>query len=235
MARGDISGSELWFRALCYVGWNIYQSLDELREICAGNTGSDGWAAWIDKLQTEAMEAYKPSSNPPNSWLPRIRGYIGTFLSSDAFKGYPNLQEFFERILLAAPDPQAGNFDHQLGVFNQQGYSFAGQMLRDSDWSTEKVAAHWGGILPYDANYTFVEDTASFFPVTVKEQHFIELRIEKHFTDFKKNHALLAYLTLEFQFLHEYVSHALPIWSDVGLEEVMLLSVTYDWYLECPA
>ena len=42
--------------------------------------------------------------------------------------------------------------------------------------------------------------------------------------------ALLSYLTLEFQFLHEYISHALPVWTDATLEEVHLLAATYRFY-----
>jgi hypothetical protein len=131
---------------------------------------------------------------------------------------------------LTKPDPHTQDIDHQLSSFNLRAHQLAGDMLRDPDWSTASVAAHWDGIPVYGVSYRFVPNSASFYPVTDPDQKHITFKIEKYFGAFNVKYALLSYLTLEFQFLHEYVSHALPIWSDPALEEVMLLSSTYDWY-----
>jgi hypothetical protein len=56
-----------------------------------------------------------------------------------------------------------------------------------------------------------------------------ELQVESSCKTFRREGALSLFLTLDFQFLHEYISHVLPVWaSDSNVfEEVYLFAITY--------
>jgi hypothetical protein len=60
----------------------------------------------------------------------------------------------------------------------------------------------------------------------------IELRVNT--AQFIVENSLLFYTTLEFQMMHEYISHALPVWNSGNpLEEEFLLAMMFLYYREC--
>jgi hypothetical protein len=223
--RKKVDASEIMFRAICGVGWNLLQNLAELRSLCEGKGALDGWPAWVDRVQEMVIERYQPSGGHPDIWITEIVPLVESITKGTPCRDHPEIAAF-----LTNPDSHFNDIDYQLSALNTRAHEVAGEMLRDPVWSTTCVAARWDTIRPYKISYEFEAGATSFRPITVQEKQQITIKVEQNFMDFDLEFALLSYLTLEFQLLHEYVSHALPIWNDTTLDEVMLLSSTYDWY-----
>ncbi len=228
--RTKVDASEVMFRTICGMGWSLLQNLAELRALCEGKAGLDGWPAWIDRLQKAVIEGYQPSGGHPDIWIAEIIPYVESITKSSPCRDHPEIAAFLTRILLTNPDAHFNDIDYQLSTLNRRAHELAGEMLSDPVWSTDSVAARWNTIPEYKISYEFEAGATAFRPITDQRGQKITIKVEQNFKDFDLKFALLSYLTLEFQLLHEYVSHALPIWSDTTLDEVMLLSSTYDWY-----
>lgn len=183
--------------------------------------------AWIELISKE-LESYKPTYDFSNIWIADMHAKLTALASGPAGRGEPPVQSLLFKICSELPNADASDIQLQLEQFNSDGYRVAGEMLTDPDWSTPTVSARWGTIPKYTVAIDFEAGARTFYPVTVNRDQRILLKVEP--TSFDPAFGLLSYLTLEFQFMHEYVSHALPIWINGTLEEVLLLAVTYRFY-----
>lgn len=221
-------GSRIHFRAVCGVGWVLSRHLSELRDICDLQTTGREYLDWIELLSKELLESYHPTYAASDVWIGDIKARLTALTSGPEGRGEPAVQEFLDRIFGELSSPEASDLQYQLDTFNEDAYRVAGEMLTSESWSTASVSKRWATIPQFKVSIDFEKGASSFYPVTDRDGPRIFLKVEPFAFDPKLS--LLSYLTLEFQFLHEYVSHALPAWVDANLEEVHLLAATYRFY-----
>jgi hypothetical protein len=221
-------GSRIHFRAVCGVGWVLSRHLSELRDICDRQSTGREYLVWIELLSKELLEGYHPTYAASDVWIGDIKARLTALTSGPEGRGEPAVQEFLNRIFEELSSPEAGDLQHQLDRFNEDAYRVAGEMLTSQSWSTLSVSKRWSTIPQFKVSIDYEKGAGSFYPVTDQGGQQILLKVEPFAFDSRLS--LLSYLTLEFQLLHEYVSHALPVWIDANLEEVLLLAATYRFY-----
>ena len=220
-------GSRIHFRAVCGVGWVLYRHLSELRDICDSQVTGREYLVWIELLSKE-LEDYKPTYAASDVWIGDMQLKLAALSAGPAGRDEPGVQAFLNRISQKLSDPEASDLQSQLDTFNTNAHKVAGEMLRSRKWSTACIRRLWATIPQFAVSIDYEKGARSFYPVTDKGGQRILLKVEPF--AFDPTLALLSYLTLEFQFLHEYISHALPVWTDATLEEVHLLAATYRFY-----
>jgi hypothetical protein len=223
------NGSRIHFRAVCGVGWVLSRHLSELREICDRQAKGMDYLGWIDLISKKLLETYPTAYAVSTVWIGDMQQELATLAHGASGREEPEVQAFLNRISQELSDPHASDLQFQLDTFNADAHRVAGEMLSNLKWSTPAVKELWEKTISLFAVYISHEHGAhSFYPVTEKSSQRIKLVVEP--SAFDPTHALLSYLTLEFQFLHEYVSHALPVWINATQEEVLLLAATYEFY-----
>jgi hypothetical protein len=220
-------GSRIHFRAVCGVGWVLSRHLPELRDTCDSQSTCRDYLAWIDLL-SEQLELYKPTHAPSDIWIGDMQARFSALIKGPEGRNEPAVKKLLKRMSQELSSPEASNIQLQLDTFNAAAYKVASAMLSGQAWSTPSVSTRWATVPQFTVAIDYEQGATSFYPVTDKDGQRILLKVESF--SFKPKHTLLSYLTLEFQFLHEYVSHALPAWIDGTLEEVHLLAATYQFY-----
>jgi hypothetical protein len=231
--RLKIRGSEIKFRAVCALGWTIYRKLADLRNICGSICDGEPSANldaihWIDYIETEAIDEF--AERDVVQWPFKVSQDVSHLATNSSVKTFTGLVSFLEELANEVTGTEALNPSFQLTWFNSRGFALATELINDSDWSTDFVRSRWAIHDPH--KWVFRENSlGNFQPVTVPQKDCIELRVNT--AGFEVKNALLFYLTLEFQMMHEYVSHLLPVWnSGNALEEEFLLALMFLYYRE---
>lgn len=229
----NIEGSEIKFRAICAVGWALYHNLPMLRDICLGDENHFGYfVGWINRIEQETISSFdKLVSRHFNEWPDFVCRNLKSFGGLDPDDLDSDIKRFLTSTAAQVISEAALSPKYQLDYFNKMGFDLATQMIRDRDWSTDFVASRWVKTIPCHCKFT-EQDIGAIQPVTSideKGEKFIELRVN---TDsFPVTHSLASYFTLEYQFMHEYISHVLPVWNSGGtLEHQFLLAVMSLYY-----
>ena len=226
--RERVEGSEIKFRAVCALGWAIHEHLAELRSVADELPIGLDVLHWIDFIEAEAIDKF--TAKHAESWPQRVSADLLALTKKSEVESFPKLVTFLEELAQHVTEPTALDPDAQLSEFNLRGFTLASQLVGDADWSTDRVREQWNR--PAAQKWSWREDTAgNFQPVTTIQKDEIQLRVNSG--DFTVKNALLFYLTLEFQMMHEYISHLLPVWnSGNALEEEFLLAVMFLYYRE---
>jgi hypothetical protein len=226
--RERVEGSEVKFRAVCALGWAIHEHLAELRAIANDLPNGLDVVHWIDFIEARAIDEF--TAKHAESWPERVSAALRGLTTKAEVESFPKLVELIEQLAKEVTTPKAQDPVFQLAEFNSRGFTLANQLIGDPDWSTDRVREKWNR--PEAQKWSFCEDTAgNFQPVTTMQKDEIQLRVNSG--DFAVKNALLFYLTLEFQMMHEYISHLLPVWnSGNALEEEFLLAVMFLYYRE---
>ncbi len=229
--RGNnIEGSEIKFRAICAVGWALYHNLPRLRDICLSNEDHFGyWVTWIDRIEQETISTFdKFVSRHINEWPDIVCRNLKEFGALEPDDLDTDIKSFLTSTADQVSSKEALDPKYQLAYFNKMGFDLATQMIANRDWSTDFVASRWERTTPYQCKFA-EQDMGAIQPVTSIDKEFIELRVN---TDsFRVTHSLTSYFTLEYQFMHEYISHVLPVWKSGGtLEHQFLLAVMSLYY-----
>jgi hypothetical protein len=220
-------GSRIHFRAVCGVGWVLCRHLSELRDICDSQSTGREYLVWIDLLSKQ-LQDYAPVYAASDVWIRDMKAKLLALANGPEGRSEPPVRKLLKRMSAKLSSPDASDIQLQLDTFNAAGHRAAGEMLSSPSWSTSSVSKRWSAIPQFSVAISFEKGAKSFYPVTDKDGQSILFKVEP--TAFKPENALLSYLVLEFQFLHEYVSHALPVWINGTMEEVHLLSSTYQFY-----
>jgi hypothetical protein len=223
-----IEGSEIKFRAICALGWSLLQSFSELRSICDTLPTALDAQHWIDELEAAAIDKFTATDS--ETWPSSVSNAILFLKTKAEVKGFPDLVAFFQRLATQIGTSTALDPNAQLSEFNSRGFKLATQFINDPLWSSDLVSKRWNRTQAH--SWQFSEDTVgNFQPVTAQHKDRIELRVNTG--KFEVKNALLYYLTLEFQMMHEYISHHLPVWnSGNALEEEFLLAIMFLYYRE---
>jgi hypothetical protein len=229
----NIEGPEIKFRALCAVGWALYHNLPKLRDICLGNDEHFGYFVdWIGRIEKETVKNFDGLvTRHLNDWPDVICRILKLFGSQGPDDLDTEIKHFMTSTADQVISPEALSPTYQINCFNQMGFDLATQMIGDCDWSTHFVASRWGKTIPSHCKFT-ENDSGGIQPVTSfdeKGEKFIEVRVNTE--SFPVTHSLPSYFTLEYQFMHEYISHFLPVWNSGGtLEHQFLLAVMSLYY-----
>lgn len=223
-----VEGPEIKFRAVCALGLAIREHFAELRSICADLDPSLGAFHWIDEAERIGIGEF--AARDAGSWPQSVSSALSYLAARPEVRSLPGLPAFFNVLASEVTAPRALDPDSQLSELNSRGFQLAAQLINDPDWSTGLASGRWKRTAP--AICGFFEDTAgNFQPATVRAEDRIELRVNTR--KFEAKDSLLFYLTLEFQMMHEYVSHFLPVWnSGNALEEEFLLAMMFLYYRE---
>ncbi len=223
-----VDGSEIKFRAVCALGCELLGHFAELRSIC--DVLPDGLDAvhWIDHIEGGAIDDF--TARDAGNWPSTVSSALSYLTTKAKVKSFPALVAFFQKLAGCVTGAKALDPASQLSALNVRGFTLAAQMIADPDWSTDLVRSRWNR--PCAHGWEFRADTAgNFQPVTAMDKKLIELRVNTGKFDLKNS--LLFYLTLEFQMMHEYISHLLPVWnSGNALEEEFLLAMMFLYYRE---
>lgn len=224
--RARVEGSEVKFRAVCALGWAIHEHLAELRSVAGDLPIGLDVPHWIDFIETRAIDEF--TAKHAESWPKRVNAALLGLTTKAEVESFPKLVKFIERLAQQVTEPKAQDPVFQLSEFNVRGFTLASELIGDPDWSTDRVREKWRR--PEAQKWSLCEDTAgNFQPVTTMQKDEIQVRVNSG--DFAVKNALLFYLTLEFQMMHEYISHLLPVWnSGNALEEEFLLAVMFLHY-----
>lgn len=213
-------GGEISFWAVSALGGAIWKRYAEFRAICFGlPPGIDDPICWIDKLNATLLPKFV--SSHAKDWQTRLAKRMRALASEE--DAHPAMAGFITRLAedieIAMPE-DARKLAQET---NRRGWELATAMARDTDWSSGVVAERFDVPSPRPLRMT-TQSTGNFQLVTTSGKSSIELRINPG--DFDPRNALLYYLTLDFQMMHEYVSHLLPVWnSGSALEEEYLLAI----------
>lgn len=220
-----IDGSEVKFRAVCALGWSLLDLLPELRSLC--DDLDEHWLDWVERIEQDALKPFENATQREAQTWPRDLENAIAFLSDQPLlRPFPSLAELIGRLGHLVSQREAQDPVLQLQRFNERGFALATQMVQSSLWSTDAARRRWK--LTEPAASELSSDTHGHFrPVT--DDGRIQLRVNT--AAFSLRNALLSYLTLEFQMMHEYVSHFLPAWNSGGtLEEEYLLAAMFLFY-----
>ena len=221
-----VEGSEIKFRAVCALGWAIRERFAELRSIGDNLPPPLDALHWLDYIEAGAIDEFNASHAA--TWPQMVSDALRTLTKKAAVESFPTLVKFLEQLAGDVTATKALDPISQLSDLNLRGSELASQMIEDPEWSTGVVAGKWNGREAHPCG--FREDrVGNFQPVTTKDRIEFHVNIGK----FEVKNALLFYLTLEFQMMHEYISHLLPVWnSGNALEEEFLLAVMFLYYRE---
>lgn len=225
--KATIEGPEVKFRAVCALGWALRQKLPELRGICDELPVEFDVTFWIDFIETHALDknlSAKHAQTWPSGMSKALIYQAGTTQVAD----FPKMVALLNDLAAKITDPIALDPSGQFADLNQRGFSLAQSLACDPSWSTSLVQRRWALISLSPSQFS-EDNRASFRPVTAADKQRIELKVNTSGFPFKNT--LHYYLTLEFQMMHEYISHLLPVWSSGNaLEEEFLLAMTYLYY-----
>ena len=226
--RERVEGSEIKFRAVCALGWAIYEHFAELRLIANNLPHGLDVLHWIDFIEGGSIDQF--TANDAGGWPQSVSDALLYLTTKAKVKRFPQLVAFFKQLAAEVVTPKALDPVSQLSEINSRGFELACRLINDPHWSTNWVGEKWSR--PAPQKWSFCEDTVgNFQPVTTIAKDEIQLRVNT--ANFDLKNALLFYLTLEFQMMHEYVSHLLPVWnSGNALEEEFLLAIMFLYYRE---
>ncbi len=208
------------------MGWAIRKNYQLLRSIADELPLELNVLFWIDYIESNAIDKF--AKRDALTWSIQVASALSYHSGKSVVAAHPPVSNFLK--LLASEVTQPGALDpaSQFTDFNVRGFQLAQQLIQDSDWSTSRVRDSWQN--QQQANLLFVKArNGNFWPATASTRNCIEINVNT--ANFDSKNALIYYLTLDFQFMHEYVSHCLPRWNSGNpLEEEFLLGVMFLYY-----
>ena len=223
----QVEGPEIRFRATCALGWSLLERLPELRSI--SDSLEVHWLDWILRIEIEVRRVLEQfTSKHAGDWPEHITNALRFLAEQPDVRSFNSIAAFLKQVGEDVKHPDALDPALQLSCFNKRGFDLASRMFSSREWSTDFVRDRWR--LGRPAAWSFrADECGSFQPVTSSSNDQIQLRVDTRTFDLKN--AVVSYLTLDFQMMHEYVSHFLPVWhSGNTLEEEYLLATTFLFY-----
>jgi hypothetical protein len=230
-AGTTVQGCEVNFRAVCALGWELHTHFNELREICDALPQTFDVIYWIDEIEG-LLAPLGFSASDAATWPQSVAVAIHSLAQRPKFARaqFSPIKSFLKGLISGMTGPQAQDPALQFVEFNRRGFTLAEQMINDPQWSTKLVQQRWRQPAPHACVFR-ADKRGNFQPVTMGADG-IDLRVNTKQFDIKN--ALLFYMTLEFQMMHEYISHVLPVWNSGNpLEEEFLLAVMSLYYRDC--
>lgn len=222
--RGRIDGSEIRFRAVCALGWALGRRFGELRAICDSLDPSLDAFYWIDRIEA-AIGRF--SSRDAKAWPADLSRALRTLAIEPEVRPIAEVVRFLRSLAADVRQPEALDPVAQFAALSSRGLNLAAQFIADPDWPASP-GPEWNAKSPAVCVFVEVQE-GNFQPATVREENRIDVRVNT--AAFELKNALLFYLTLEFQMMHEYVSHFLPVWnSGNAFEEEFLLAAMFLYY-----
>lgn len=229
---GETAGpDEIRFRGVCALGSAIDRNFSVFWEMT--NDAAKPWdmAGWVDRLETEVLNRLQADAEDCDVFPERMQELLEVLSRDFAIQKREGAPEFLRSLASHVKDPGALNPIPQLNALHGRGFELASGMIGDPEWSSKTAAGIWGPSRKQTLRCVEEEGDGTFVPETTKDA--ILFKVRKRF---QLRNALLEYLILEFEFMHEYVSHVLPVWKSAGgrLEEELLLVVAnrYYWSLD---
>lgn len=230
----DAQGPEIKFRAVCALGWAWHNCLSDFRLTCERrNRRKIEWMQWFSFIEAEMLTTINQfSSRNLNTWPTEICDKLLRIKSEPKFDDSPSVAAFVHTLADLICSPEALNPVSQFGYFNRRGFDLATEMIFAPEWSTPLVQSYWELKEPLPCRLA-ESIKGKFQPITFRDDEFakaayIEIRINTN-SDLLPI-SLPAYLALEFQMMHEYISHVLPNWESGGILEHCFLMPIMEKY-----
>ena len=229
--RNEIDPDEICFRAVFALGWAIDRNFPEFWSLT-----EDAWMGWrmhdwIDRLEKRVLHPLCAMGLNILDLPHRLREKLESEARDPVVSRRPHASEFITKVA-ASIDGHALDPIFQLQNLNTRGFDLARRMLMDPAWSCQEAADQWKNhpnSRKLNVRYVAVPSEAgTFIPRTEKNEILFRVMLG----NFQCKNALLEYLQLEFEFMHEYVSHVLPLWQSTAklLEDEYLLRAAHQYY-----
>jgi hypothetical protein len=219
-------GSEIFFRAVFGFGSAVLRRLSELREICDASDGQL-WLSWVVQIGEE-LARYEPSRAEPTVWIGDVQNIFTLLANGPRGRDETGVAQWLKDVCTDLSSVGCADIGGQLEELNERAFKTACELFNDRRWSTQSVSDHWNSRTKLGIEYVFESGPLCMYPATDIRNGKIVVKLEKG--TISKKFALLSYLTLHFQLVHEYISHVLPVFSSVSLEEEFLMVVLHDFY-----
>jgi hypothetical protein len=218
-----VDGCEVKFRVVCGLGWQLHKRLAELRVI--SQKLPELWFYYINQIEEIVVQGYKASHREASTWPADIENALLQMTNRPEFRPLIPLCSFLQNLPAEIPKPDSLDPASHFDFFNKMGFRLANQMICDPVWSTALAAGRWDIKQPKPIR--FLPDTqGNFQPVTPEDK--TEIQVQVNTADFDCRNSLLYFLTLEYQMMHEYISHFLPAWnSGNALEHEYLQAIMF--------
>lgn len=217
---------ELRFRSVCALGWAIDQNFPEFWDISGEQRPPWDLAGWIARLESDVLQQLHAGAKNCNE-IPRRLGTLLEDLSED-FDVSERLgaSPFLKKLASQVAKPDALDTIAQIQALHERGFHLASHMILDNEWSPKAAAKVWGP--ERRLNVRSVEDKEKNLVLETVDGEILLKVCDR----FELPNSLLEYSTLEFKFMHEYISHVLPVWRSAGgrLEEVFLMVAAQRYY-----
>ncbi len=218
---------EICFRAACALGWAIDQNFPQFWDMTEDHLKPWSMEGWIDFLAARVLGDLHASAPYGEEMPGRLAEHL-KFLSGDfAVRERAGGSEFLLEVASKITDPGACDPIAQVKALHDRGFELASRMVKDPKWSSQVAADGWGPNRKRSVRCLEENGTGTFIPQTLPTE--ILFRVQSRC---EVRSALLEYLILEFEFMHEYVSHVLPVWKSAGgrLEEELLMEAANRYY-----
>jgi hypothetical protein len=234
---GTIEGAEVLFRAYSAVAWALRPRFVDIRNACDAEGDEISWQWVVREIEKALFSHYPATTREADCWVDDMRARLKVLASGPVFRDLPRLISIVTELVDAIAQPEALDVPAQIAQLSRDGHALAGQLMALPEWASDLVRARWS-VCPV-LNVTPVlrsgERIRSIRPVTrlaqdrQRPEGTIELQVESSPAEFAREGTLFTFLTLDFQFLHEYLSHVLPVWisASARLEEVFLYAVAH--------
>ncbi len=227
-----LSGTEILFRAVCALGWTVEHNLPILRHATESVLGS-GPLFWIAFVEDEIIGRFHPTCDDASTWLRDLRKLARDASKRPDIRKQRKISSWLRKLSMDLRLSQAVAINQNFDVLHRLGFDLSHEMIANTEWSPDSAREKW--TLKTPVTFAFAHgDEGSFKPVTTRGSSIDTCRIDLKVhlgKSFARQHSILYYLTLAYQFMHEYISHVLPEWqSGDPLEEEYLLAAMFLYY-----
>ena len=153
---------------------------------------------------------------------------LGALVSRHPLRKRPGASQFLLNLAPQVTEERGLDPISQLQELHELGFDLASKMIADLEWSSRRATARWGNGQKRPVRCIAENLSGTFLPETTDRE--ILFKVRQNTFEFKN--ALLEYLKIDYEFMHEYVSHVLPVWKSAGgrLEEELLLVCMNRYY-----
>jgi hypothetical protein len=205
---------ELLFRSCCVTGRSVAQHLSRLRTVTDAQPENSlpppmPWRRVLDNLDSAVFgqnEAWTTGGSTLDLTMARTRQAVESVaILLRATPGQAELAEVLVDIASGITDKTCDQLHQELEEINQRSYGLVGDCVRSLGGSAAK--SRWESCKAAKISFAHRPDIKSFVARTIHDGSEIEIQVgDRPFT-------LHSYLTLEFQFYHEYLSHIFAVWD----------------------
>jgi hypothetical protein len=217
----DPSRAEVIFRVLCSLGHSVESQWSALAR--AAESEGKSWRRILKEIDDATIGQYKTSQatiQVLNKEVALARCIVqliteryrnGESLLSDV------LEEIANSITFASPEKLISRFEQM----NKRGYELAQKCVLE--WGRPLATQRWEHCKLLPISFNRSRHREEFVLTTVREKPGAEAII----IQVGRSHSFLNYLTLEFQFFHEYLSHVYPVWEEEDQDGLLSEAVLY--------